>query len=130
MGSRQLWLAAAVDLRVCWAMRMLHACKFLSGVPQVEQCGLTLAHQFPWAASSYVAVGLALRRRLLAPDTPSTAAKRKQISKVGCPAGHMLAVAHQPDVLVHCICLSWGCAMLELQARAPSRPEDAFDRSS
>ncbi len=50
---------------------------------QVEQCGLTLAHQFPWAASSYVAVGLALRRRLLAPDTPSTAAKRKQISKVG-----------------------------------------------
>jgi hypothetical protein len=51
-------------------------------VLQVEQCGLTLAHQFPWAASSYVAVGLALRRRLLAPDTPSTAAKRKQISKV------------------------------------------------
>ena len=49
----------------------------------MEQCGLTLAHQFPWAASSYVAVGLALRRRLLAPDTPSTAAKRKQISKVG-----------------------------------------------
>lgn len=49
---------------------------------QVEQCGLTLAHQFPWVASSYVAVGLALRRRLLAPDTTSTAAKRKQISKV------------------------------------------------
>lgn len=54
-----------------------------SAALQVEQCGLTLAHQFPWAASSYVAVGLALRRRLLAPDTPSTAAKRKQISKVG-----------------------------------------------
>ena len=50
---------------------------------QVEQCGLKLAHQFPWAASAYVAVGLALRRRELNyPDMPSSAPKRKQIMKV------------------------------------------------
>jgi len=49
----------------------------------VEQCGLKLAHQFPWAASAYVAVGLALRRRELSyPDMPSSAPKRKQIMKV------------------------------------------------
>ena len=82
----------------------------------MEQCGLTLAHQFPWAASSYVAVGLALRRRLLAPDTPSTAAKRKQISKVGrrppCFAADQVADAHQRDVFAHCITLFWGCACL------------------
>ena len=53
-------------------------------VLQVEQCGLKLAHQFPWAASAYVAVGLALRRRELSyPDMPSSAPKRKQIMKVG-----------------------------------------------
>ena len=51
---------------------------------QVEACGLTLAHQFPWAASSYVAIGLALRRRLLLdPASPSTAPKRRQIIRVG-----------------------------------------------
>ncbi len=50
---------------------------------QVEECGLKLAHQFPWAASAYVAVGLALRRRELTyPDMPSSAPKRKQIMKV------------------------------------------------
>ena len=50
---------------------------------QVEACGLKLAHQFPWAASAYVAVGLALRRRELSyPDMPSSAPKRKQIMKV------------------------------------------------
>ena len=44
---------------------------------------MKLAHQFPWAASAYVAVGLALRRReLCAPDVPSSALKRKQITKV------------------------------------------------
>ena len=52
----------------------------------MEQCGLKLAHQFPWAASAYVAVGLALRRRELNyPDMPSSAPKRKQIMKVGLP---------------------------------------------
>jgi hypothetical protein len=86
----------------------------------VEQCGLTLAHQFPWAASSYVAVGLALRRRLLAPDTPSTAAKRKQISKVRgrLPCWWHAWDAH--DVYIHCTCFFLGCARLRVYARAPS----------
>jgi len=44
---------------------------------------MKLAHQFPWAASAYVAVGLALRRRELNhPDVPSSALKRTQITKV------------------------------------------------
>ena len=52
-------------------------------VAQVEECGMKLAHQFPWAAGAYVAVGLALRRRELShPDVPSSALKRKQITKV------------------------------------------------
>lgn len=44
---------------------------------------MKLAHQFPWVAGAYVAVGLALRRRELShPDVPSSALKRKQITKV------------------------------------------------
>mmetsp|Transcript_3540 Transcript_3540/g.10271 ORF Transcript_3540/g.10271 Transcript_3540/m.10271 type:complete len:1007 (-) Transcript_3540:744-3764(-) len=47
---------------------------------KVEACGLTLAHQFPWAPSACVAVGLAMRRRLLSdPLAPSTKPKRQRI---------------------------------------------------
>jgi len=66
---------------------------------QVEQCGLKLAHQFPWAASAYVAVGLALRRRELSyPDMPSSAPKRKQIMKVRL-RGHIAV----------CVSIDWEC---------------------
>ena len=62
----------------------MHVLKlFSSMVVQVEECGMKLTHQFPWVAAAYVAVGLALRRRELnSPDVPSSALKRKQITKV------------------------------------------------
>lgn len=44
---------------------------------------MKLAHQFPWAPASAVALGLALRRRFLSdPDTPSTVTRRLQVTKV------------------------------------------------
>ena len=50
---------------------------------RVEDFGRKLAHQFPWSPAAYVAVGLALRRRLLAdPKAPSQLGKRRQITKV------------------------------------------------
>ena len=50
-------------------------------VIRIEQFGMKLAHQFPWAPSAAVAVGLALRRRFLSdPDAPSTATRRRQIT--------------------------------------------------
>ena len=55
-------------------------------VTKVEEFGLKLAHQFPWAPAAYVAVGLALRRRFLSdPDAPSSATRRKQITKARLP---------------------------------------------
>ncbi len=52
---------------------------------QVEDFGMKLAHQFPWAPAAAVAVGLALRRRFLSdPDTPSTVTRRLQVTKVRC----------------------------------------------
>jgi hypothetical protein len=46
----------------------------------VEDFGLKLAHQFPWAPASAVAVGLALRRRFLSdPEAPSTTTRRLQV---------------------------------------------------
>lgn len=51
-------------------------------ITKVEDFGLKLAHQFPWAAASAVSVGLALRRRFLSdPEAPSTVTRRLQ---VGC----------------------------------------------
>lgn len=47
---------------------------------KVEACGLTMAHMFPWAPASAVAVGLAMRRRLMSdPAAPSTRPKRQRI---------------------------------------------------
>ena len=52
-----------------------------ASVIRIEQFGMKLAHQFPWAPSAAVAVGLALRRRFLSdPDAPSTATRRRQIT--------------------------------------------------
>lgn len=52
-------------------------------VTKVEDFGMKLAHQFPWAPASAVAVGLALRRRFLSdPDSPSTVTRRLQVTKV------------------------------------------------
>lgn len=49
----------------------------------MEQFGMKLAHQFPWAPAAKVAVGLALRRRYLSdPDAPSKFNRRKQIMEV------------------------------------------------
>jgi superkiller protein 3 len=49
---------------------------------RVEDFGRKLAHQFPWSPAAYVAVGLALRRRLMAdPKAPSQLGKRRQITK-------------------------------------------------
>ncbi|EIE19817.1 hypothetical protein COCSUDRAFT_83558 [Coccomyxa subellipsoidea C-169] len=49
---------------------------------KVEDFGMKLAHQFPWAPAAAVAVGLALRRRFLSdPDTPSTVTRRLQVTK-------------------------------------------------
>lgn len=54
---------------------------------QVEDFGMKLAHQFPWAPAAAVALGLALRRRFLSdPDTPSTVTRRLQVTKVHPPA--------------------------------------------
>ncbi|KAK9918866.1 hypothetical protein WJX75_007651 [Coccomyxa subellipsoidea] len=51
-------------------------------VTKVEDFGMKLAHQFPWAPASAVALGLALRRRFLSdPDTPSTVTRRLQVTK-------------------------------------------------
>ena len=48
-------------------------------ITKVEDFGLKLAHQFPWAPTSAVAVGLALRRRFLSdPEAPSTVTRRLQ----------------------------------------------------
>ena len=48
-------------------------------ITKVEDFGLKLAHQFPWAPASAVAVGLALRRRFLSdPEAPSTVTRRLQ----------------------------------------------------
>ncbi len=52
-----------------------------ASVIRIEQFGMKLAHQFPWAPSAAVAVGLALRRRFLSdPDAPSTVTRRRQIT--------------------------------------------------
>ncbi|BDA46664.1 probable tetratricopeptide repeat protein 37 at C-terminar half [Coccomyxa sp. Obi] len=51
-------------------------------VTKVEDFGMKLAHQFPWAPAAAVALGLALRRRFLSdPDTPSTVTRRLQVTK-------------------------------------------------
>ncbi len=50
---------------------------------KVEDFGVKLAHQFPWAPAAAVAVGLALRRRFLSsPDAPSSVVRRLQVTKV------------------------------------------------
>ncbi len=50
---------------------------------KVEDFGIKLAHQFPWAPAAAVAVGLALRRRFLSsPDAPSGVVRRLQVTKV------------------------------------------------
>ena len=52
-----------------------------ASVVRIEQFGMKLAHQFPWAPAAAVAVGLALRRRFLSdPDAPSTLTRRRQIT--------------------------------------------------
>ncbi|CAK0785762.1 hypothetical protein CVIRNUC_008973 [Coccomyxa viridis] len=49
---------------------------------KVEDFGIKLAHQFPWAPTAAVAVGLALRRRFLSsPDAPSGVVRRLQVTK-------------------------------------------------
>lgn len=55
---------------------------------------MKLAHQFPWAPASAVALGLALRRRFLSdPDTPSTVTRRLQVTKVrSCAVNFLLQV--------------------------------------
>ena len=58
-----------------------HGTQQSASVIRIEQFGMKLAHQFPWAPSAAVAVGLALRRRFLSdPDAPSTATRRRQIT--------------------------------------------------
>ena len=55
---------------------------------KVEDFGIKLAHQFPWAPAAAVAVGLALRRRFLSsPDAPSGVVRRLQVTKVDACAG-------------------------------------------
>lgn len=55
---------------------------------KVEDFGIKLAHQFPWAPAAAVAVGLALRRRFLSsPDAPSGVVRRLQVTKVRVLAG-------------------------------------------
>ena len=57
---------------------------------KVEDFGIKLAHQFPWAPAAAVAVGLALRRRFLSsPDAPSGVVRRLQVTKVQLSSSHL-----------------------------------------
>ena len=68
---------------------------------KVEDFGIKLAHQFPWAPAAAVAVGLALRRRFLSsPDAPSGVVRRLQVTKVP----HLplvFTLTHQHSMIVY-----------------------------
>lgn len=65
---------------------------------KVEDFGIKLAHQFPWAPAAAVAVGLALRRRFLSsPDAPSGVVRRLQVTKVPhLPISFLAYTSHIP----------------------------------